>query len=119
MKTVLTAIGVCLLAAFNAAARGLPQGQTFGLIPVAAAASEERESSAAGRAEARKALAGGPDQFVPMAACRLLDTRVDPAASPAQEAVRTIKLDAADGNKFKLLYGTTGAFIATPLVNQD
>src|SRR3954454_6621940 len=42
------------------------------------------------RVAAQQPFAAGPDQFVPMAPCRLLDTRLEPATSPAQEANRTI-----------------------------
>ena len=41
-------------------------------------------------AAAQQTSAAGPDQFVPMAPCRLLDTRIEPGASPSQEANRTI-----------------------------
>jgi hypothetical protein len=59
-------------------------------------------------AHAAQPAAAGPDDLVPMAPCRVLDTRLTPAANPAEEAVR--RIDIASTRCGKLVPTTATAY---------
>lgn len=63
--------------------------------------------------------AAGGDQFVAIAPCRLLDTRVDRAASPAEEAARTIDVRAHRCGFIVPSVATAYAIRRTPIARVD
>jgi len=101
MNTMLVAVDVCLLAGVSAVGTKSTVRKPVATVNLKGNTMLNRlkgfllavlllSSAARAAAQQPSASATAADRFVPMAACRLLDTRLDLPANSAEEAVRTI-----------------------------
>lgn len=125
MNTMLVAVDVCLLAGVTAGGTQSTVQETVALVTVKGNSILNRLRgvflavlllSSAVRATAQPtASATAAERFVPMAACRLLDTRLDLPANSAEEAVRTIDLAATRCGRYVPAVATAYAIRRTSL----